>query len=79
MKTMTCKQLAGACDREFHAETFEEMTKLSQNHGTEMFNKKDAPHLKAMDDMMKMMSDPNAMQKWMGEKQKEFDALPGDM
>ena len=25
MKTMTCKQLGGACDKEFHANTFEEI------------------------------------------------------
>ena len=78
MKTMTCKQLAGACDVEFHAETFDEMAQLSQNHGTEMFNKHDAPHLAAMDEMRKLMVDPNAMQKWMDEKRKEFDALPED-
>ena len=75
---MTCKQLAGACDKEFHAETFDEMAQLSQNHGTEMFNRHDVPHLKAMDEMRKLMADPNAIQKWMDEKQKEFDALPED-
>ncbi len=78
MKTMTCKQLAGACDLEFHANTWEEMAKLSQDHGTEMFAKNDAPHLEAMNNMMKMMSDPSAMQKWMEEKSKEFDSLPED-
>ena len=45
MKTMTCKQLAGACDLEFHAETFEQMAELSQQHGLDMFKKGDAPHL----------------------------------
>ena len=25
---MTCKELAGACDMEFHAETFDEMAKV---------------------------------------------------
>lgn len=78
MKTMTCKQLAGACDEVFHAETFQEMAKLSQDHGAEMFAKADAPHLAAQQEMMKMMADPGAMQKWMDEKQKEFDALPVD-
>jgi len=78
MKTMTCKQLAGACDFEFHTETFDEMAKLSQQHGMEMFQKGDAPHLAAQQEMMKMMSDPNAMQKWMDEKRKEFDSLPED-
>jgi len=75
---MTCKQLAGACDMEFHADTFEEMAKLSQNHGKEMFGKSDNPHLEAMEEMRKLMGDPNAMQKWMDEKQKEFDSLPED-
>ena len=45
MKTMTCKQLGGACELEFHAETFEEIAKLGQKHGKEMFEKGDkAPH-----------------------------------
>ncbi len=30
MKTMTCKQLGGACDKEFQANTFEEMAELSK-------------------------------------------------
>ncbi|MGS0526510.1 hypothetical protein ACU8V7_16330 [Zobellia nedashkovskayae] len=40
MKTMTCKQLGGACDMEFSANTFEEIADLSKNHGMEMFQKK---------------------------------------
>ncbi len=76
MKTMTCKQLAGACDLEFHAETFDDIAKLSQQHGMEMFQKGDAPHLEAQQKMMQLMSDPTAMQKWMDEKRAEFDALP---
>lgn len=41
MKTMTCKQLGGACDKEFHAQTFEEMAELSKQHGMawKCFNK----------------------------------------
>ena len=45
MKTMTCKQLAGACDKQFHAETFEEMAAMSKKHGTQMFEKGDEQHL----------------------------------
>jgi len=37
MKTMTCRQLGGACDVEFHAETFQKMARLSKQHGMEMF------------------------------------------
>ena len=39
MKTMTCKQLGGACDKEFHANTFDEMAEMSKTHGMEMFQK----------------------------------------
>ncbi len=48
MKTMTCKLLGGACDKEFNANSFEEMTELSKKHGMEMFQKGDEKHLKAM-------------------------------
>ena len=75
MKTMTCKQLGGACDLEFHAETFDEMAEMSKAHGTEMFEKKDPAHLKAMEDMMTLMSEPEKMQAWFARKQKEFEAL----
>jgi hypothetical protein len=78
MKTMTCKQLGGACDKEFHASAFEEMAEISKNHGTEMFKKADEAHLKAMNDMKKLMKDPNAMKEWLENKRKEFDALPED-
>jgi hypothetical protein len=33
MKTMNCRQLGGACDKEFHANTFEEIAELSKAHG----------------------------------------------
>lgn len=36
MKTMTCKQLDGACDMKFQAETFQELATLSQQHGSQM-------------------------------------------
>lgn len=31
MKTMTCRQLVGACDLEFQANTFDEIAKLANN------------------------------------------------
>ncbi|MCB0395070.1 MAG: DUF1059 domain-containing protein [Flavobacteriales bacterium] len=75
MKTMTCKQLGGACDQEFHANTFEEMAELSKQHGREMFQKGDTAHLKAMDEMQELMQNPKAMQEWFENKRKEFEAL----
>lgn len=41
VKTMTCKQLSGACDKEYHAETFDEMAEKSKTHGMEMVKKGD--------------------------------------
>ena len=78
MKTMKCSQLGGpdSCDKEFHAETFEEMANLSKKHGMEMAQKGDEAHIKVMEEMKKGMNDPEAMKKWVEEKQKEFDALP---
>jgi len=78
MKTMTCRQLGGACDLAFHANTFEEMAELSRKHGMEMFQKGDGPHLQAMNEMRSLMNDPAAMTEWMEGKRAEFDALPED-
>lgn len=76
MKTMTCHQLGGACDLEFTANTFEEIAEMSKKHGAEMFQKSDADHLKAMEDMRQLMKSPEAMAAWFENKRKEFEALP---
>ncbi|MDA3891102.1 MAG: hypothetical protein PF517_05490 [Salinivirgaceae bacterium] len=78
MKTMTCKQLGGACTQEFHANTFNEIADMSKKHGMEMFQKGDELHLKAMNEMQKLMQSTDSMNKWMENKRKEFDALPND-
>lgn len=75
---MTCKQLGGACDKEFHAETFEEIAEMSKQHGTEMFQKSDEAHLEAMNKMKELMQKPEAMKEWFENKKKEFDSLPED-
>ena len=73
---MTCRQLGGACDMEFHASTFEEMAELSKNHGMEMFQKNDEAHLKAMNEMQELMQKQEAMKDWFEKKKKEFEELP---
>ena len=78
MKSMTCKQLGGACDKEFHANTFEEMAEMSKKHGMEMFQIGDEEHLKAMNEMQDIMKSPETMKEWFGNRRKEFDALPED-
>ena len=78
MKTMTCKQLGGACDVKFHADTFEEMADQSKRHGVKMFQSGDEGHLKAMNEMQELMQKPDAMKGWYDNKKKEFDELPED-
>jgi hypothetical protein len=78
MKTMTCKQLGGACDQQFSAATFDEMAALSKKHGMAMFQKGDHAHLEAMNEMQKMMKSPDSMNQWMEDKRREFESLPED-
>ncbi len=75
MKTMTCKQLGGACDVAFSATTFKEIAELSKQHGMEMFQKQDVAHMQAMGKMQELMQSPEAMQQWFSERQKEFETL----
>lgn len=76
MKTMTCKQLGGACDKKFHAASFDEIAGMSKHHAMEMFQKKDAAHIQAMNEMQELMKKPEAMKEWFESKKKEFQALP---
>lgn len=78
MKTMTCKQLGGACDKAFTANSFEEIVELSKAHGMEMFQKMDPDHLEAMKTVQEMMLSPEKMQTWFESKRQEFEALAED-
>ena len=76
MKKMTCTQLGGACDKEFEANSFEEMADMSKKHGMEMFQAGDEAHLQAMNKMQQMMGSLDAIKNWFDNKRKEFDTLP---
>ena len=76
MKTMNCKQLGGACDVKFHANSFEEIAEQSKKHGMEMFRNGDQAHLQAMNEMMELMKTPDAMKSWYDAREKEFNSLP---
>lgn len=75
MKTMNCKQLGGACEKEFHANSFEEIAEMSKQHGMEMFKINDAAHLKAMNEMQQRIKNPDAMMEWFEAKRAEFESL----
>lgn len=78
MKTMTCRQLGGACDLAFRGESFEQIAALSQQHGMDMFEQQDGAHLAAMQAMRALMHDKQAMQAWYDARRQEFEALPDD-
>ncbi|QCB46040.1 DUF1059 domain-containing protein [Hydrogenophaga sp. PAMC20947] len=76
MKAMSCRQLGGACEEEFHADSFDEIAEMSRQHGMKMFQKNDETHLEAMNEMQQPMKKPAAMAEWFEGKRKEFYALP---
>ena len=76
MKSMTCKQLGGACYLEFNADTFEEIAELSKQHGIEMYQQQDTAHLAAMKKMSELMQNPEEMKNWYDAKRREFESLP---
>jgi len=78
MKTMTCKQLGGACDIKLQAETFGQILELSMQHGLEMMQQNDEAHMKAIQNMKEIMQNPVTMNEWLAMKKAEFDALPDD-
>ena len=76
MKTMTCKQLGGACDQTFSANSFDEIAKMVSMHAREMVQQGDAPHIEAMNVMRNAMTSPEAMNAWMEEKRRAFNSSP---
>lgn len=78
MKTMTCQQLGGACNKEFKGKSFEEIAEQSKKHGMEMYQKGDKAHIEAMGKMQGLMQKPEAMKEWFEEKRKIFDSIPTD-
>jgi len=72
---MTCKQLGGASDLEFHANSFDEIAEDSKNHAMDMLEKNDPAHLNAMDKMRQLMKTPEAMADCFENKRMEFENL----
>ena len=74
MKSMTCNQLGGACDQVFSGETFDDLAAQSQQHGKEMHEANDAPHMAAMSSMMELMKS-GELDSWMAARKAEFEQL----
>jgi hypothetical protein len=78
MKTMTCKQLGGACDEAFSAHTFDELAMMVSKHARELVQQGDAVHTHAMNEMRSNLTTPESMTAWMDDKRNAFNALPED-
>jgi len=77
MKTISCQELGGACGQAFRGSTFEEVAAQSQQHGAEMVEIADQPHLAAMAEMMTILESGH-VQEWMNAKMELFELLPDD-
>lgn len=76
MKRMTCKQLGGACNQTFSANTFDEIAMQVSKHAREMVQMGDAAHIEAMNEMRNSMTSPDTMHAWMDARRQIFNALP---
>ncbi len=76
MKTMTCKQLGGACDLAHSGDTADDVIKAQDAHLKEIVAGGDAAHEGALNEMQGRWQDPAAGMGWYEQVQKEFKALP---
>jgi hypothetical protein len=78
MKTMTCKQMGGPCDAEFHGETADEVIKAQDKHLKEMVASGDEAHESAHEAMKGRWKNPIKGMGWYRQTKKDFAALPDD-
>jgi predicted small metal-binding protein len=78
MKTMTCKQLGGACELQLHGDTADEIIKAQDNHLKDIVAGGDDAHKAALKDMKGRWKHPLKGMGWYKDTKREFAALPED-
>ena len=78
MKTMTCQQLGGPCDREFRAESADPIIKAHDKHLKQAVKDGDASHERARKDMKNRWRHPKQSMDWYNGTKKVFAELPED-
>ncbi|MGV1036357.1 MAG: hypothetical protein ACOYD0_04940 [Candidatus Nanopelagicales bacterium] len=78
MKTMTCKQLGGPCDAEFHEAKADDVIKAQDRHLKEMVASGDEAHRGALESMQGRWKNPISGMGWYRKTKKAFAALPED-
>ena len=78
MKTMTCSQMGGPCDTQFHGNTADDVIKAQDKHLKEMVASGDQTHKSALEMMKARWKNPLKGMGWYLQTQKDFAALPED-
>jgi hypothetical protein len=78
MKTMTCRQLGGACDLELQGETADVVIKAQDKHLREAVAAGDSTHEEALKAMKGRWKNPLKGMGWYKDTKKSFAALPED-
>jgi hypothetical protein len=78
MRTMSCKQLGGPCDRPLHGNTADEVIKLQDAHLRDAVENGDDTHAAALKDMKGRWKHPVAGMGWYRAAKRDFAALPDD-
>ena len=78
MKTMTCRQLGGACDLNLTGQDHNEIIKAQDQHLRETVAAGAVDHEPALRDMKARWRRPISGMKWYRQVQRDFDALPID-
>ena len=76
MKTMTCRQLGGACDLELRGETADDVINLQDQHLKDVVAGGDTAHEPALKDMKGRWRHPIKGMGWYKATKAEFAALP---
>ena len=78
MKTMTCRQLGGACDLQLSGSTADEVIKAQDKHLRDAVAAGDATHEPARNEMKGRWKHPVKGMGWYKDTKRDFAALPED-
>jgi hypothetical protein len=78
MKTMTCRQMGGPCDAQFHGNKADDVIKAQDAHLKEMVASGDETHTSALEAMQGRWKRPISGLGWYRATKKAFAALPED-
>ncbi len=78
MKTMTCKQLGGACDFPLRGNTADEVIQAQDQHLKDTVGEGDEAHRRALSDMKGRWKRPISGMSWYRQTKRDFAATPED-